>query len=173
MFELKRSCIIPRTMNNGFRSRFEGRRISTADVEQLKRELEQALAANDSSAMQGLLQELDYARSIAHDQLGEARREAEDAERRLEQHLKQVEIRNRNLPPGKRPISADADPYLNRLGALFDDEDAKVYEQWAKARKDGFRDPYEQRRKRVNRIIAIVVSAFIVLLVVWIFSKVW
>ena len=156
---------------DGFRSRFDGRRVTINDIEQIRREIDQALEAKDYPMMQNLLTEFDIAREKSKQELDAANAEYDRTQRELTKHLEKVAERNKNIPKGKRLISADVDPHLNRIGALFDEEDAKVYEQWVDARRKGFRDPYEARRKRTNKFLGIAAVVIVILLIAWIIGS--
>ena len=143
---------------------------TVSELEILKSEMERALADEDVRAMQLLLYDLDVAREANQRKLAAANAAYDRTRQQLAEAKKAVDERNKNIPEGMRLISADVDSYLNGTGALFDEEDAKVYEQWVEARKKGFRDPFEARRRRVNWLLATFAVVGVVLLVIWLFG---
>ena len=144
--------------------------VTLFDIEGLKYEMDAAHADKNLLAMQSLLEDADVMRDAIRFELNAANAEYDRTSQELAEAKKAVDEQNRNLPKGKRPIKAEHDRYLNWTGILFDEEDAKVYEQWVEARRKGFQDPFEARRKRVNRLLTILAVVVVILLIVWLLS---
>ena len=171
-------------MVSEFKSRFEGRPSTTRTmieaemaVRKLMGELEDASARGDDVAVQMLRQELRDAKAwtdeqvrFAEEQVSKLSEEHDAAVRELAKLEKEAEARRRNPPPGKRVVSADANPYLNRIGLLLDEDEAKAYEQWESARQQGKSDPWEKDRKRIRRVCLGIIAIVVLALVIWILS---
>ena len=171
-------------MARAFKSRFDGRprtsrTIYEAEiaVRKLVSELEDASVRGDVVAARMLRQELLDARAwlgeearLAEERIAKLREEHDAAVRELPELEKEAEARRRNPPPGKRVVSADANPYMNRIGLLLEEEDAKAYEQWESAPQQGYSDPWEKDRKRIRWVSLAVVAIIVVALAIWLLS---
>lgn len=171
-------------MDSRFKPRFEGRPLTRRTifeaqnvVVKLAKELEDARARGDVVAIQMLRQELLDARAwfgevtrFAEEQMAKHREEHDAAVRELAELEREAEARRRNPPPGKRVVSADVNPYMNRIGMLLDEEDAKAIEEWELARQRGYSHPWEKDRKKIRWVSLAVVAIIIVALVIWLLS---
>ena len=168
-------------MGSEFKSRFEGRPFTRKTfneaetaIYRIGSELEDARTKGDLAKSQALRQELLYAkawlaewRRVQEKEIHKLSEEHDAAVRELAEHERKAESRRRNPPPGKRVVSADVNPYMNRIGMLLDDEDATAVEQWDQARRQGYSDPWEKDRKRIRRSCLAVVAIVVIALAIW------